>query len=44
MPMPDAEIHPHATGKAEATAKAHSEPIKDGGLTLHSGWYVLLFP
>lgn len=38
MPMPDADIFPHATGKAEATVKAHSQGAKGDGLTLYAGW------
>ena len=36
MPIPDAELYPHATGLAKATADKHSEPQD---LKLYSGWF-----
>jgi hypothetical protein len=38
MPMPDADIHPHATGKAEATVKAHSKKVGEDGVNFYAGW------
>jgi glutathione S-transferase len=36
MPMPDADIHPVATGDAKKTVDAHQA---DQGLIFHSGWF-----
>jgi len=40
MPIPDAHIHPTATGKALKTVEAHSKPTDNGdGLIFYAGWF-----
>lgn len=40
MPMPDADIFPHATGQAEAVVKAHNTPVDHSdGVKLYSAWF-----
>lgn len=39
MAIPDASLHPDATGPAAAIVAAHQKPVSDSGIILYSGWF-----